>query len=108
MNNKNVARYGIIGAVLLILLYLVTLIGDDSRNYAEVDTSVALQQLAEKNVEEAQIDDREQRVRLTCVSRSPLRNAKGSKRSRRSTRRGLPRIFSTRSRARRQIRTPRM
>ncbi|WKK62160.1 ATP-dependent zinc metalloprotease FtsH [Corynebacterium sp. P3-F1] len=70
MNNKTVARYGIIGATLLILLYLVTLIGDDSRNYAEVDTSVALQQLADKNVEEAQIDDREQRVRLTL--REPI------------------------------------
>ena len=45
MKNKTVARYGIIGAVLLILLYLLTLIGDDSRNYSEVDTSVALQQL---------------------------------------------------------------
>ena len=70
MNNKTVARYGIIGAVLLILLYLLTLIGDDSRNFAEVDTSVALQQLADKNVEEAQIDDREQRVRLTL--REPI------------------------------------
>ncbi|WP_273415800.1 ATP-dependent zinc metalloprotease FtsH [Corynebacterium appendicis] len=70
MKNKTVARYGIIGAVLLILLYLLTLIGDDSRNYSEVDTSVALQQLADKNVEEAQIDDREQRVRLTL--REPI------------------------------------
>ena len=70
MNNKTVARYGIIGAVLLILLYLITLIGDDSRNYAEVDTSIALQQLADHNVEEAQIDDREQRVRLTL--REPI------------------------------------
>ncbi|MCQ4623602.1 ATP-dependent zinc metalloprotease FtsH [Corynebacterium sp. CCUG 70398] len=64
MNNKLVVRYGIIGAVLLILLYLTTLIGDQSRNYVEVDTSIALQQLADNNVEEAQIDDREQRVRL--------------------------------------------
>nr|VDG64099.1 cell-division protein [Streptococcus thermophilus] len=64
MNNKLVVRYGIIGAVLLILLYLTTLIGDQSRNYVEVDTSIALKQLADNNVEEAQIDDREQRVRL--------------------------------------------
>ena len=69
-SNKNVVRYGILGAVVLILLYLTTLIGDPSRNYTEVDTSVALEQLNAKNVEEAQIDDREQRVRLSL--REPI------------------------------------
>ena len=65
MKNKNIVRYGVIGAIVLIMLYLVTLIGDDTRSYTQVDTSVALKQLSEDNVKEAQIDDREQRIRLT-------------------------------------------
>ncbi|GAB3086165.1 ATP-dependent zinc metalloprotease FtsH [Corynebacterium aquatimens] len=65
MKNKNIVRYGVIGAIALIMLYLVTLIGDDTRSYTQVDTSVALKQLSEDNVKEAQIDDREQRIRLT-------------------------------------------
>ena len=68
--NKNVVRYGIFAAVVLILLYVTTLIGDPSRNYTEVETSVAIEQLNTKNVKEAQIDDREQRVRLTL--REPI------------------------------------
>ncbi len=62
--NKNVMRWGIMGAIALIVLYLLTLIGDDSRAYQDVDTSVAMQQLREHNAEEVQIDDREQRVRI--------------------------------------------
>ena len=62
--NKNVMRWGIMGAIALIVLYLLTLIGDDSRAYQSVDTSVAMQQLREHNAEEVQIDDREQRVRI--------------------------------------------
>ena len=69
--NKNVVRYGIFAAVVLILLYLTTLIGDPTRNYTQVDTSVALERLNTKNVKEAQIDDREQRVRLTL--REPIK-----------------------------------
>ena len=69
--NKNVVRYGIFAAVVLILLYVTTLIGDPSRNYTEVETSVAIEQLNTKNVKEAQIDDREQRVRLTL--REPIK-----------------------------------
>lgn len=68
--SKNVVRYGIFAAVVLILLYVTTLIGDPSRNYTEVETSVAIEQLNTKNVKEAQIDDREQRVRLTL--REPI------------------------------------
>ena len=62
--NKNVMRWGIMGAIALIVLYLLTLIGDDTRAYQSVDTSVAMQQLREHNAEEVQIDDREQRVRI--------------------------------------------
>ena len=62
--NKNIMRWGIIGATALIVLYLLTLIGDDSRAYQSVDTSVAMEQLRDHNAEEVQIDDREQRVRI--------------------------------------------
>ncbi|MGV0372857.1 ATP-dependent zinc metalloprotease FtsH [Corynebacterium pilbarense] len=62
--NKKVLRWGVIGAIALIVLYLLTLIGDDSRAYQRVDTSVALEQLQSHNAEEVQIDDREQRVRI--------------------------------------------
>ena len=62
--NKKVLRWGVIGAIALIVLYLLTLIGDDSRAYQRVDTSVALEQLQNHNAEEVQIDDREQRVRI--------------------------------------------
>ena len=62
--NKNIMRWGIIAATGLIVLYLLTLIGDDSRAYQQVDTSVAIQQLQDHNAEEVQIDDREQRIRI--------------------------------------------
>ena len=62
--NNKVLRWGIIGAIALIVLYLLTLIGDDSRAYQRVDTSVAIEQLQNHNAEEVQIDDREQRVRI--------------------------------------------
>ncbi|WJY68811.1 ATP-dependent zinc metalloprotease FtsH [Corynebacterium auris] len=64
MDNKKVLRWGLIGAVVLIVLYLFTLIGDETRAYQNVDTSVALQQLQDNNAEEVQIDDREQRIRI--------------------------------------------
>ncbi|PLA12661.1 ATP-dependent zinc metalloprotease FtsH [Corynebacterium riegelii] len=62
--NQNVLRWGLFGATALIVLYLLTLIGDDSRAYQPVDTSVALEQLEKGNAKEVQIDDREQRVRI--------------------------------------------
>ena len=62
--NQNVMRWGLIGATVLIVLYLFTLIGDDSRAFQDVDTSVALEQLQDRNAETVQIDDREQRIRI--------------------------------------------
>ncbi|MDY5786456.1 ATP-dependent zinc metalloprotease FtsH [Corynebacterium sp.] len=64
MDNKKVMRWGAFAALALIVLYLFTLRGDDTRSYQKVDTSVALEQLAEGNAEKVQIDDREQRVRI--------------------------------------------
>ncbi|WP_165241165.1 ATP-dependent zinc metalloprotease FtsH [Corynebacterium lizhenjunii] len=64
MKNSNIVRYGAIGALALVMLYVFTFFNNDARSYTPVETSVALSQLSEGNVEEAQIDDREQRVRL--------------------------------------------
>ena len=64
MKNKNIIRYGSIAGLVLILLYAFTFFSNDARSFKQVDTSVAMQQLADKNVEEAQIDDREQQLRL--------------------------------------------
>ena len=60
--NTKVLRWGVIGAIALIVLYLLTLIGDDSRAYQRVDTSVAIEQLQNQNAEEVPLDDREQRA----------------------------------------------
>lgn len=64
MKNKNIIRYGSIAGLVLILLYAFTFFSNDARSFKQVDTSVAMQQLADQNVEEAQIDDREQQLRL--------------------------------------------
>ncbi|WP_394281843.1 ATP-dependent zinc metalloprotease FtsH [Corynebacterium sp.] len=65
MKNSKVLRYGIIAAVVLMILYLFTLLGDDTRSFQRVETSIAMEQLENQNVKEVQIDDREQRLRLT-------------------------------------------
>lgn len=64
MKNKNIIRYGSIAGLVLILLYAFTFFSNDARSFKQVDTSVAMQQLVDQNVEEAQIDDREQQLRL--------------------------------------------
>ena len=64
MKNSSIVRYGAIAGLVLIALYAFTFFTNDSRSYMQVDTSVALTQLQDKNVAEAQIDDREQQVRL--------------------------------------------
>ncbi|AKE39947.1 ATP-dependent zinc metalloprotease FtsH [Corynebacterium camporealensis] len=64
MKNKNILRYGGIAAIVLIALYAFTFLTDDSRGFMRVDTSVALEQVNDRNVAEAQIDDREQQLRL--------------------------------------------
>ncbi len=54
----------IVGGVLLII-FAFSYFSDSTRGYHSVDTSVALQQLTDGNVTTAQIDDREQQLRLT-------------------------------------------
>ena len=58
---RNVA----IAGILLIVIVAFSVFSDDDRNYADADTSVALAQLDASNVSEAQIEDKEQRLRLT-------------------------------------------
>ncbi|PFG27988.1 cell division protein [Corynebacterium renale] len=65
MNNKRILQYGGIAAVVLIVLFLTSFLTDETRGYQKVDTSIALQQLEDNNVKTAQMDDREQRLRLT-------------------------------------------
>lgn len=64
MNRKNVIRTLTVIAVVLLLGWSFFYFSDDTRGYKPVDTSVALAQINSDNVNSAQIDDREQQVRL--------------------------------------------
>ncbi len=64
MDKNKVFRIAGIVGVFLLLIFAVTTLTDDTRSFRDVDTSVALQQIDAGNVAEAQIDDREQRLRL--------------------------------------------
>ncbi|MDU4634282.1 ATP-dependent zinc metalloprotease FtsH, partial [Corynebacterium sp.] len=64
MKNNKIIRYGGIAALILIALYAFTFFSNDARGYVQADTSVALTQLKDKNVDEVEIDDREQRLRI--------------------------------------------
>jgi len=68
MTRKNLPRNLSIALVLLVLLAAFTFFGSSTRGYTTVDTSVALQQLSAGKVKDAQIDDREQQLRLTLAS----------------------------------------
>ncbi|QTH59524.1 ATP-dependent zinc metalloprotease FtsH [Corynebacterium hindlerae] len=64
MDNKKLLRYGAIAAIVLIMMFSTVLLTSDTRGFQKVDTSIALKELDAKNIKEARIDDREQRVRL--------------------------------------------
>ncbi|GGL33362.1 ATP-dependent zinc metalloprotease FtsH [Nocardia jinanensis] len=65
MNRKTVFRTLAIIAGILLVIYLFSYFGNDTRGWQSVDTSVALTQLADKeNVANVQIDDREQQLRI--------------------------------------------
>ncbi len=64
MNRKAVFRNLAIVAGILLVIYAFSYFGNDTRGFTKVDTSVAIAQLDSKNVSKAQIDDREQQVRL--------------------------------------------
>lgn len=65
MNRRNVIRTVTAVAVLVLLGWSFFYFSDDTRGYKPVDTSVAMTQINSDNVKSAQIDDREQQVRLT-------------------------------------------
>src|SRR5690625_3215000 len=70
MKNSSWIKYGGIAAVVLVSLYIFTFFSDDTRSFMRVDTSLAIEQLNNQNVEAAQIDAREHQLRLTL--REPI------------------------------------
>lgn len=70
MNRKNVTRTVTVIAVVMLLGWMFFYFSDDTRGYKSVDTSVAVAQIQGDNVKSAQIDDREQQLRL--VLKNPL------------------------------------
>ncbi|GAS94742.1 cell division protein ftsH [Mycolicibacterium canariasense] len=68
MNRKNVIRTVTAIAVVLLLGWSFFYFSDDTRQYHPVDTSVAVSQINTDNVKSAQIDDREQQLRLELKS----------------------------------------
>ncbi|ART67873.1 cell division protein FtsH [Mycobacterium dioxanotrophicus] len=64
MNRKNVIRTLTAIAVVLLLGWSFLYFSDDTRGYKPIDTSVAMAQINADNVDSAQIDDREQQLRL--------------------------------------------
>src|ERR1700680_1305859 len=71
MNRTNVNRTLTAIAVVLLLGWSFFYFSDDTRGYQPVDTSVAMAQINSDNVQSAQINDREQQLRLE------LKNANG-------------------------------
>ncbi|MCB1290761.1 MAG: ATP-dependent metallopeptidase FtsH/Yme1/Tma family protein, partial [Mycobacterium sp.] len=70
MNRKNVIRTLTVIAAVLLLGWLFFYLNDDTRGFKPVDTSVAVAQINGDNVKTAQIDDREQQLRLELKSAS--------------------------------------
>ena len=71
MNRKNLPRNLSIAVVLLLVVAGFFFFGSSTpRGYTEVNTSTALSQLANGKVKDAQIDDREQQLRLTLTNGS--------------------------------------
>src|ERR1700754_2296487 len=65
MDRKRLLRNPLIWILAAILVYFTfSLLFDDTRGYARVDTSVALAQISDGNVTNALVEDREQQLRL--------------------------------------------
>ncbi|WP_067820395.1 ATP-dependent zinc metalloprotease FtsH [Nocardia inohanensis] len=77
MTRKNVFRNLAIVAGFLLVIYLVSFFSDDTRGWQKVDTSVALSQLQNKdNVDNVQIDDKEQQIRITLKNGNDATDSK--------------------------------
>ncbi|BBX55269.1 ATP-dependent zinc metalloprotease FtsH [Mycobacterium shottsii] len=70
MNRKNVIRTVTAVALVVVLGWSFFYFSDDTRGYKPVDTSVAMSQINADNVKSAQIDDREQQLRLVLKKSS--------------------------------------
>lgn len=64
MAKKKILRIAGFIAAALLAIYAFSVLTDDTRGFHKVETSVALQQIADRNVAEAQINDREQQLQL--------------------------------------------
>ena len=64
MDKQKVLRIAGIVAAVLIAIYAFGVLTDDNRGFDKVETSVAMKQLGDKNVKEAEIKDREQTLKL--------------------------------------------
>ncbi|HEX5348294.1 MAG TPA: ATP-dependent zinc metalloprotease FtsH [Pseudonocardiaceae bacterium] len=66
MDRKKILRNPLLWVLAgLVLYYAFGFLLDDTRGYSQVTTSQALQQLADHNVKQATLEDKEQRLRLT-------------------------------------------
>jgi cell division protease FtsH len=65
MDRKRLLRNPLIWILVVVLVYFAfSVLFDDTRGYAQVPTSTALQQIDARNVADATIEDKEQRLRL--------------------------------------------
>jgi cell division protease FtsH len=66
MDRKRLLRNPLVWILVVLLLYfLISMLFDDTRGYTEVPTSKAVAQVTEGNVEKAELEDKEQRLKLT-------------------------------------------
>ncbi|MFC4854423.1 ATP-dependent zinc metalloprotease FtsH [Actinophytocola glycyrrhizae] len=66
MDRKRLLRNPLVWILVVLLLYfLISMLFDDTRGYTEVPTSKATSQITGGNVEKAELEDKEQRLKLT-------------------------------------------
>ena len=71
MDRKRLLRNPLVWILVVLLLYfLISMLFDDTRGYTEVPTSKAVSQITAGNVEKAELEDKEQRLKLTL--RDPI------------------------------------
>jgi cell division protease FtsH len=71
MDRKRLLRNPLVWILVVLLLYfLISMLFDDTRGYTEVPTSKAVSQITAGNVEKADLEDKEQRLKLTL--RDPI------------------------------------
>ena len=77
MDRKKLLRNPLLWVVAgLLLYYAFSFLLDDTRGYTKITTSQALEQLTSRNVAQATLEDKEQRLRLTL--QSPVQGIEGT------------------------------